>query len=563
MRRLLGVVAAVAVLGLPAGAAAAPRASDFSQSLPRGAAHAAGAGPVVTPSVRAPRAFDLLGVKWSAPAKVTVAVRARSVRTGRWSGWVRADESADAPDGAPALRGTGPVWTGRSDRYQLRLSRPARGVHVDFVRAHVGRVSASRPAARAADAGQPSIIPRGQWAGNQCNPKGTPEYGNVQMAFVHHTDGANDYAPSDSAAIVLAICRFHRDDNGWNDIGYNFLVDKYGQIFEGRAGGIDRPVVGAQAQGYNDQSTGVSSLGTFNTVGQTDAGLKALSQLIAWRLSIAGVPVAGKVTLISRGGGDNKYPSGTPVTFDRISGHRDGDATDCPGDALYAQLPDIRARAAGAAPAVPGLPSANVRAQLSLSAAARRLAFPQPVAVTGQLALSDGTPLAGVRVQIQLRSLHGHWVSITTADTGSDGSWSASVNSSRTVAVRAYWPGDGTRRAVASSRATVIVQPTLSLAASTKRLRAGAAIKLSGAIAPHKTAVGLLIQRRVRGGWHSAGPGRARARGGQYAVGLRPSAGLYRARATFAGDKRNPKSSSPSVFFRVLPAPRPRGTRAA
>jgi len=214
VRRLLGVVAAVAVLGLPAGAAAAPRASDFSQSLPGGAAHAAGAGPITTPSVRAPQAFDLLGVKWSAPAKVTVDVRARSVRTGRWSGWVRADESADAPDGAPALRGTGPVWTGRSDRYQLRLSRPAHGVHVDFVRAHVGRVSASRPAARAAAAGQPSIIPRAQWAGTQCNPKGTPEYGNVQMAFVHHTDGSNDYAPSDSAAIVLAICRFHRDDNG-------------------------------------------------------------------------------------------------------------------------------------------------------------------------------------------------------------------------------------------------------------------------------------------------------------------------------------------------------------
>ena len=99
------------------------------------------------------------------------------------------------------------------------------------------------------------------------------------------------------------------------------------------------------------------------------------------------------------------------------------------------------------------------------------------------------------------------------------------MNSSRTVAVRAYWPGDGTHRAVASSRATVIVQPTLSLAASTKRLRAGGAIKLSGAIAPHKTAVGLLIQRRAARRLAPAGPGRARARGGQYAVGLaRPPA---------------------------------------
>jgi N-acetylmuramoyl-L-alanine amidase len=564
VRRFLGVVAVGAVLGLPAGAAAAPRASDFSQSLPGGHARTAASGAVVLPSVRAPRSFDLLGVKWDAPAKVTVDVRSRSVRTGRWSAWVRADEGEDAPDGLLApVRSTGPVWTGRSDRYQLRLSGPARGLRVDFVRAHVGRVRSATPAARAAAAGQPSIIPRSQWAGSQCNPKGTPEYGTVQMAFVHHTDGTNDYAPSDSAAIVLAICRFHRDGNGWNDIGYNFLVDKYGQIFEGRAGGIDQPVVGAQAQGYNDQSTGISSLGTFNAVGQTDAGLRALAQLIGWRLSIAAVPATGKVTLTSRGGGDNRYPSGTPVTFDRISGHRDGDATDCPGDALYAQLPDLRARAAAAAPAAPTGPAATVRAQLSLAAASGRLAFPQPVAVSGRLALTDGSPLSGVQVRIQLRSLHGHWVSVTTADTGPDGSWSASVNSSRTVAVRAYWPGDGTHRAVASSRATVVMQPTLSLAASTKRLRAGGRVKLSGAIAPHKTVVGLLIQRRARGGWRSAGPGRARVHGGRYAVGLRPAAGLYRARATFAGDQRNPKASSPSVFFRVLPAPRPRGTRAA
>jgi hypothetical protein len=385
------------------------------------------------------------------------------------------------------------------------------------------------------------------------------------MAFVHHTDGSNDYAPSDSAAIVLAICRFHRDGNGWNDIGYNFLVDKYGQIFEGRAGGIDRPVVGAQAQGYNDQSTGISSLGTFNTVGQTDAGLKALGQLIGWRLGIAGVPVTGKVTVTSRGGGDNRYPSGTPVPMDRISGHRDGDSTDCPGDALYAQLPDIRARAAGVGPVTPVGPAAptTLRTQLSLSALTGRLAFPQPVAVSGRLALSDGTALSGVAVQIQVRTLRGHWVSVTTANTDSDGNWTATVNSSRTLSVRAYWPGDGTHRAVASSRATVLVQPTLSLAASTKRLQAGARLKLSGAIAPRKTVVGLVVQRRARGGWRGAGPSSARAHGGRYAVALHPAAGLYRARATFAGDKRNPKASSPSVFFRVLPAPRPKGTRAA
>jgi hypothetical protein len=554
VRRFLGVVTVgAAVLGLPAGAAAAPRASDFSQSLPSGGARAARSGATVLPAVRAPHAFDLLGVKWRSPAKVSVDVRSRSQRTGRWSGWVRADGADDAPDGV-TLRSTAPVWTGRSDRYQLRLLGPAHGVRVQFVRAHVGKVRSAQPGARAAAAGQPSIIPRSQWAGDQCNPKGSPQYGTVQMAFVHHTAGTNNYGPGDSAAIVLAICRFHRDGNGWSDIGYNFLVDKYGQIFEGRAGGIDRPVVGAQAQGYNDQSTGISSLGTFDAAGQTDAGLKALGDIIGWKLGISGVPTTGKVTLTSRGGGDNRYPSGTPVTLDRISGHRDADATDCPGNALYAQLPDVRSRASGVAPAtpvVPGLP-ATERTVLSMAPATGRLAFPQPVSVSGKLTLADGTPVGGVAVQVQVRSLHGHWIPVTTASTGADGSWSANVNSSRTVAVRAYWPGDATHRAVASSRATVKVQPTLSLAASAKRVAAKGRLKLSGAIAPRKSGVGLIVQRRVGAGWRAAGPSSARARGGKFAVVLRPAArGLYRARATFAGDARNPKASSPTVFFRV------------
>jgi N-acetylmuramoyl-L-alanine amidase-like protein len=557
VRRILGVVAVgAAVLGLPAGAAAAPRASDFSQSLPSGAARAASSGATVLPAVRAPHAFDLLGVKWRSPAKVSVDVRSHSARTGRWSPWVRADGADDAPDSPRApFRGTGPVWTGRSDRYQLRLSGPARGVRVQFVRAHVGKVRTVRPSARAAAGGQPTIIPRSQWAGDQCNPKGTPSYGTVQMAFVHHTAGTNNYGPGDSAAIVLAVCRFHRDGNGWNDIGYNFLVDKYGQIFEGRAGGIDQPVIGAQAQGYNDQSTGISSLGTFGSVGQTDAGLRALGDIIGWKLGISGVPTTDKVTLISRGGGDNRYPSGTPVTFDRISGHRDADATDCPGDALYAQLPDIRSRAAGVGPVTPvtpGGPTATTRTVLSLAPATGRLSFPQPVSVAGKLTLADGTPVSGVSVRVQVRTLHGHWVSVTTATTGPDGSWSANVNSSRTVVVRAYWPGDATHRAVASSKATVKVQPTISLAVSARRVAAKGRLKLSGAIAPRKSGVGMVIQRRVGAGWRAAGPRSARARGGKFSVVLRPTArGLYRARATFGGDARNPKASSPSVFFRV------------
>ena len=108
----------------------------------------------------------------------------------------------------------------------------------------------------AAAGSQPPIVTRQQWGADQCPPRASPSYGSVDVAFVHHTVTATDYGPQDSAAMVLAICRYHRNSNGWNDIGYNFLVDRYGTIFEGRAGGIDQAVVGAQAQGYNSHSTG-------------------------------------------------------------------------------------------------------------------------------------------------------------------------------------------------------------------------------------------------------------------------------------------------------------------
>ncbi len=114
--------------------------------------------------------------------------------------------------------------------------------------------------ALAGRAALPVREPRG-WGAEACPPRYAPSYGAVSAIHVHHTVSLNDYAPEEGPAIVLAICRFHRNSNGWADIGYNMLVDKYGTLYEGRAGGLDQAVVGAQAQGFNSQTAGIANIG--------------------------------------------------------------------------------------------------------------------------------------------------------------------------------------------------------------------------------------------------------------------------------------------------------------
>jgi N-acetylmuramoyl-L-alanine amidase len=199
-------------------------------------------------------------------------------------------------------------------------------------------------------AGSPAIVSRAGWHAQDEILRGRPRYAkNVAFAVVHHTAGSNAYSRAQSAAIVLGIELYHVRANGWNDIGYNFLVDKYGQVFEGRAGGIDRNVIGAHAEGFNTGSVGVALIGNYSSARITPADQHALVGLLAWRLDVAHVDPLG--TLTWRSGGNPKFRRGRAVRLHAISGHRDTGYTSCPGTTLYAKLPGI-ARAV----AVTGLP---------------------------------------------------------------------------------------------------------------------------------------------------------------------------------------------------------------
>jgi N-acetylmuramoyl-L-alanine amidase len=323
----------------------------------------------------APTHFDLVGLHWRGPGSVEF--RTRSL-AGRWSGWhTAAPEAEDLPDAftaesraAQGWRLGNPYWTGASDRIAYRLRGRVTKLRAYFITSPEERV----PMRRLSIAGSPSIFTRRAWNANEAIRRGAPSYASsVQFAVVHHTAGSNSYTASQSAAIVRGIEVYHVQGNGWNDIGYNFLVDKYGQVFEGRFGGVERNVIGAHAEGFNTGSVGVAMLGTYGSAAPPAVARTALTNLLAWRLDVAHVDPLSTLTWSS--GGNGRFPEGVPVTLRAVSGHRDTGFTSCPGAAFYAQLRSI-AQATSAvglpklfAPSVRGDIGGQVRFRARLSEA--------------------------------------------------------------------------------------------------------------------------------------------------------------------------------------------------
>ncbi|RKN08741.1 peptidoglycan recognition protein [Streptomyces radicis] len=312
--------------------------------------------------------FSLLGVVWDDPSDElngTVQVRARDAATGDWSDWLALEPGADhAPDpgtaeaGADHVRGgTAPRWVGASDGVHVRVepgggARAAElpdGLSVELIDPGVGEADGELAGEVAPGGGaaagdhegpRPPIVIRSQWGADEgLRESGFVYTDSVKTAFVHHTAGGNNYACSEAPSLLRGIYRYHVESQGWRDVGYNFFVDKCGTIYEGRAGGVALPVQGAHTYGFNHNSMGVAVLGTYSS---TDPGRDvrdALSLLTAWKLGLHDRDPAASANRTSGGG---KYPVGTTVKLNNISGHRDGYATECPGDALYDDLPTIR-----------------------------------------------------------------------------------------------------------------------------------------------------------------------------------------------------------------------------
>ncbi|HEY1357207.1 MAG TPA: peptidoglycan recognition protein [Thermoleophilaceae bacterium] len=522
-------------------------------------------------ALRPGKHFNLVGMRWRGGGRPAVKMRTR-LGDGRWTPWVEVSEyTEDAPDpgrGEPEVHGLSmPVWVGEADQVQYRLSRPVPGLRLHFVNV-LGTTTAAdrlrtrlRRAAnvavasvaglfrgRSAEAAEPkpAIKSRKSWdPHNKCPPRQAPDYGVVKAAFIHHTVSANDYSRDEVPSIILGICDYHRNSNGWNDIGYNFLVDKYGTTWEGRAGGEDQAVVGAQAQGYNAQSTGIANLGTFSSVQQTPAALSAIARLIRWKLPLSGVPTSGSTTLVSAGGETNKYSTGTHVRVKRVSGHRDVDATECPGNALYAQLPQLRQM-------VGNLPAAGAGTSLQASLSDDDVGYKRSSRFSGRLGSFNGAPLGGETVRAQVRRGR-RWKTLKTLLTGSDGSFSVVMHSRINRTMRARFSGQGDLVAASSPTVRLRVRTQLKLAHPPERGRKSRRVRFRGTVAPRKKTVWqVLAVQRDDGTWKRVGVRKLKARRGRFRGSFVPDAsGQFRYYVTTRPDSSNARGRSAKVVIRV------------
>lgn len=374
----LAGVDADALAGLQAQAQAV--SSLASQALAGATVDAAARGLLADPEVSAAPAvltrelevapFTLAAVTWDlagvVPGSVVVDVRLRE--QGTWSTWQRLDSSETTDPGTAGpvtIDGTEPLLTGGADAVQVRVDTDAgtapaelRLVLVDGGDAPVqgaaqvddsaaAATSSPQTAAAAGGVPAPAIVSRAQWGADESLRKGSASLSEaVRAVTVHHTAGTNNYSAVDAAAQVRSVYTYHTRSLGWSDIGYNFLVDRYGTVYEGRKGSIVDAVTGAHAGGFNSGTMGVSAMGNYETAAAPTAVVQAIGKVAGWKLAQYGADPTGRVTLTSAGGGTARYREGEQVTLPRVFAHREVGYTACPGVNLFSQMGAIRSIAA-------------------------------------------------------------------------------------------------------------------------------------------------------------------------------------------------------------------------
>ncbi len=320
--------------------------------------------------------YGAVGVTWSPESQVAddeIAVQVRTRTGDEWSDWTDVEYHAEhGPDpnseeGRNARPGTDALLVGEVDQVQARavtadgveqpadlklaVVEPGESTDTELEAPAIDTAKLEGDEEDASDlleadpdgdglalsastvTKKPKIYSRAQWGANEKLRSGSPSYYEVHAGFVHHTVNANNYTKDQVPSILRGIYAYHTQTRGWSDVGYNFLVDKFGRIWEGRAGGVNRPVVGAHTLGYNEYSFAMSAIGNFDITQPPQVMVDAYGELMAWKLALHGVDATSTKQQVGK------------KTFQAINGHRDAGSTACPGRYLYAKLGAIRTAA--------------------------------------------------------------------------------------------------------------------------------------------------------------------------------------------------------------------------
>ena len=371
-------VRAFALEGISAGALASTPAPTTPIPI-AGEDHAHERVPVAGPRAKAPdlraaaaipatetAAFGLVGITAAAPFDPATRIVLRVKQDGQWLPWMEVPVSDHLPDpeteeGQRARFATEPVVTDGATGVQVRIDTPSglvpAGTELTMIdnpeRPEDATLAADTPAASAqAAVRRPTIITRAQWGADESLRRGTTTYSDtLKVAFVHHVVSTNNYTPGQAAQQMRNVYSWFTEGIKVNDFGYNFMVDRFGRLYEGRAGGMDRNVVGAHTSGFNSETFAVSFLGNADSLDPDQPAkesiLDAVSDLIAWKFELNDVNPLGSAVLTSAGPGPGQgttsmYWPGEKVTSKTIAGHGDIGSTSCPGEFLRPTLNHIR-----------------------------------------------------------------------------------------------------------------------------------------------------------------------------------------------------------------------------
>ncbi len=454
--------------------------------------------------------FSALGVTWAADAAVddvVVQVRTRSARG--WTNWTEVEVQPDAmPDPGTEERrsvraGSDPLYVGPSEAVQVRVDAGGKVKPRDLKLALIDPGTSSADADATAAAGsrtlggatahaaeaRPSYVSRAGWGADESLRSCTPSASStIKGGILHTTATGNDYTAAQSPAVMRSMYAYHTRSRGWCDLGYNFVVDKFGTLFEGRYGGVDKAVLGSHTGGFNSYTFGVAMMGHHDYVAPSTAMLTTVQKVFAWKLGLYGRDATGTTQYTSAGSA--KYPAGTVVTKPVISGHRDYSYKSCPGNLAYPLLPSIRS-------AVAARMQTKTATSLTLSTSPSTLTYGATTTLSGKLVTSSGAGLAGKPLKVYVRKRGATtWALLSgSLTTAANGTFSGTHRPLTNVDYSVRFPGDD-RYAAASRDGRTDVAPAVSATLSHTSVPQGGVVTMTGTVTPAHA--GQYVYRQAR-----------------------------------------------------------------